>query len=78
MKKEEIILGQIYECHAIGLKKKVTGEIIKKLENSVILCVEEYDRIDHAEVQDKAGKVMAKYSEICSQEVSEYGLIETA
>ncbi|MBO0481779.1 hypothetical protein [Candidatus Enterococcus courvalinii] len=78
MKKEEIILGQTYECHAIGLKKKVTGEIIKKLENSVILCVEEYDSIDHAEVQDKAGKVMAKYSEVYPQEASEYCLIEIA
>ncbi|MBO0432050.1 hypothetical protein [Enterococcus sp. DIV0660C] len=78
MEKEEIILGQTYECHAIGLKKKVTGEIIKKLENSVILCVEEYDSIDHAEVLEKAGKVMAKYSEICNPEISERYLIEIA
>lgn len=41
MSNEEIILGQKYACRPIGLKNRVIGEVISKMENCVVLCVEE-------------------------------------
>ena len=64
MEREAIILGQKYKCHPIGLKNQVSGEVIKKLENCVIFCVEDYNSEDHLEIQEKCGKVVAKYENI--------------
>ena len=71
MNKENVILGQKYECHPVGLKRRVVGEVISKMENCVILCVEDFDGIDYDEIQEKAGKVIAKYSEIYGMKVAE-------
>ncbi|MGM0157626.1 hypothetical protein IGI47_001940 [Enterococcus sp. AZ191] len=65
MSNEEIILGQKYACQPIGLKNKVIGEVISKMENCVVLCIEEYQECDHEEILEKCGKVVAKYSEVC-------------
>lgn len=64
MNKETILLGQSYECRPVGLQRRVTGEVIKKLENCVILNVEKYDLLDHEEIQERYGKVVVKYSEV--------------
>lgn len=47
MNNEEIILGQKYACKPIGLKHVVVGEVINKLENCIVLCVEKYQESDH-------------------------------
>ena len=65
MSNEEIILGQKYACRPIGLKNRVIGEVISKMENCVVLCVEEYQECDHEVILEKCGKVVAKYSEVC-------------
>ncbi|MBO0460837.1 MULTISPECIES: hypothetical protein [Enterococcus] len=64
MTSETIVLGQKYVCNPIGIKNKVVGEVIGKLENCVIMSVEEYDRIDHLDILEKGGKVVAKYTDI--------------
>ncbi len=75
MSNEEIILGQKYACRPIGLKNKVIGEVISKLENCVVLCVEEYQEGDHEEIVEKCGKVVARYSEV--YELHEIGAVFT-
>ncbi|MGM9904503.1 hypothetical protein A5844_000611 [Enterococcus sp. 10A9_DIV0425] len=64
MNSENVILGKKYACFPVGIKNKVIGEVVSKLENCVIFCVEEYDENDHLEILEKAGKVVAKYSDI--------------
>ncbi|MDV7745406.1 hypothetical protein [Enterococcus mundtii] len=64
MTSETIVLGQKYVCHPIGIKNKVVGEVIGKLENCVIMSVEEYDRTDHLDILEKCGKVVVKYTDI--------------
>ena len=43
MNNETIILGKKYICQPIGLKQKVVGEVISKLENCVVICVDVYE-----------------------------------
>ncbi|WP_053766629.1 hypothetical protein [Enterococcus hirae] len=64
MNNEEIILGQKYACKPIGLKHVVVGEVINKLENCIVLCVEKYQESDHEEILEKCGKVVAKYADV--------------
>lgn len=64
MNNEEIILGQKYACKPIGLKHVVVGEVINKLENCIVLCVEKYQESDHKEILEKCGKVVAKYADV--------------
>lgn len=67
---EDIVLGQRYACNPIGLKHTVIGEVINKLENCIVLCVEKYQECDHEEILEKCGKVVAKYSEVyCLEEI---------
>ena len=61
MNNEEIILGQKYACKPIGLKHVVVGEVINKLENCIVLCVEKYQESDHEEILEKCGKVVALF-----------------
>ncbi|WP_165004613.1 MULTISPECIES: hypothetical protein [unclassified Enterococcus] len=72
MNNETIILGKKYACQPIGLKKTVIGEVISKLENCVVICVEEYEECDHGELLEKCGKVVAKYSHVYELENNEY------
>ncbi|MEY8446436.1 hypothetical protein [Enterococcus ratti] len=69
MKSEEIILGKKYTCQPIGLKHPVVGEVINKLENCIVLCIEKYQVHDHEEILEKCGKVVVKYENV-------YGLAE--
>ncbi len=64
MNRENIQLGQAYECKPVGLQRKVTGEVIKKLENCVIVSVERYDYVDYDEIQERCGKVVVRYDEV--------------
>ncbi|MBF8808234.1 MAG: hypothetical protein IC227_07875 [Enterococcus lacertideformus] len=64
MNNEEIVLGQKYACKPIGLKHTVVGEVINKLENCIVLCVEKYQECDNEEILEKCGKVVAKYSDV--------------
>lgn len=64
MSNEEIVLGQKYACKPIGLQHTVVGEVINKLENCIVLCVERYQECDHEEILEKCGKVVAKYSDV--------------
>ncbi len=64
MNKDNIILGQVYECKPVGLQRRVIGEVVKKLENCLVLSVEKYDLVDHDEIQERFGKVVVKYSEV--------------
>lgn len=50
MNNETIILGKKYICQPIGLKQKVVGEVISKLENCVVICVDEYHDVDRNEI----------------------------
>ncbi|WP_122646649.1 hypothetical protein [Enterococcus mediterraneensis] len=64
MNKESIMLGHAYECQPVGLQRRVVGEVIKKMENCLVLSVDRYDMIDHDEIQERFGKVVVKYSEV--------------
>lgn len=64
MNYETIQLGHAYECQPVGLKKRITGEVIKKLDRCVVVNVERYDYIDHDEIQERCGKVVVRYEEI--------------
>ncbi|BDP81080.1 hypothetical protein EfmAA290_17560 [Enterococcus faecium] len=46
-------LGKKYICQPIGLKQKVVGEVISKLENCVVICVDEYHDVDRNEILEK-------------------------
>lgn len=39
-------------------------EVISKIENCVVLCVEEYQVCDHKEILKKCSKVVAKYTKV--------------
>lgn len=71
MNKESIVLGQKYECTPVGLKRSIIGEVVSKMENCVVINVEKYDGIDHDDIMEKFGKVIAKYSEIKAQASAE-------
>lgn len=64
MNRENILLGQAYECQPVGLQRRVVGEVIKKMDNCLILSVERYDYIDHDEIQERFGKVVVRYDEV--------------
>ncbi|HHZ8367263.1 TPA: hypothetical protein ACWMHO_000832 [Enterococcus faecium] len=72
MNNETIILGKKYICQPIGLKQKVVGEVISKLENCVVICVDEYHDVDRNEILEKCGKVVAKYTHVYEVETTEY------
>lgn len=61
-----------YICQPIGLKQKVVGEVISKLENCVVICVDEYHDVDRNEILEKCGKVVAKYTHVYELETTEY------
>lgn len=64
LNKETIALGKKYECQPVGLQRTVIGEVVKKMDNCVVICVEKYDGVDYDTIMEKFGKVVAKYSEI--------------
>ena len=72
MNNETIILVKKYICQSIGLKQKVVGEVISKLENCVVICVDEYHDVDRNEILEKCGKVVAKYTHVYELETTEY------
>ena len=64
MNNETIILGKKYICQPIGLKQKVVGEVISKLENCVVICVDEYHDVDRNEnirkMRKSSGKIHSR------------------
>lgn len=55
MNNETIILGKIY-LPTYWLETKVVGEVISKLENCVVICVDEYHDVDRNEILENAEK----------------------
>ncbi|MFV0560330.1 MAG: hypothetical protein ACK5NA_06395 [Enterococcus sp.] len=70
LNKETVVLGNSYECQAVGLKRRVTGEVVQKLNNCVVLCVEDFAGIDIDNIQEASGKVVAKYADIYGPKVA--------
>lgn len=64
MEAETIVLGKAYECKPVGLQSRVIGEVVRKMERCVVLNVIRYDGIDHEDIEERCGRVVAKYSEI--------------
>lgn len=64
MNSESIQLGQAYECKPVGLKRKVIGEVVRKMENCVVVSVNRYDYVDHDEIQERCGNVVVRYEDV--------------
>lgn len=77
MSNEMVVLGKKYVCRPIGLKGKVIGEVVNKLEKCIVLCVEQYDACDHEEILEKCGKVVVKYEDIYSVNALEMAVTKT-
>lgn len=61
---DNIVLGKAYECKPVGMQRRIIGEVIRKMENCVVMSVVRYDGIDHDEIQERCGRVVARYNEI--------------
>ncbi|NTL76820.1 hypothetical protein HQ672_07390 [Enterococcus faecium] len=72
MSSERCIRERKYICQTSGMKQKMVGEIISKLENCVVICVDEYHDVDRNEILEKCGKVVAKYTHVYELETTEY------
>ncbi len=69
MEAETIVLGKAYECKPyeckpVGLQSCVIGEVVRKMARCVVLNVIRYDGIDHEDIEERCGRVVAKYNEI--------------
>ena len=61
---ETIVLGKAYECKPVGLESRVIGEVVRKMERCAVLHVIRYEETDHDELEERCGRVVAKYNEI--------------
>ncbi|MGJ0994051.1 hypothetical protein ACR76W_00260 [Enterococcus casseliflavus] len=79
MEAETIVLGKAYECKPVGLESRVIGEVVRKMERCAVLHVIRYEETDHDELEERCGRVVAKYNEIYQPALvdcfSSYGLI---
>jgi len=64
MDAETVVLGKAYECQPVGIKRRIVGEVISKMEKCVVLNVIRYDGIDNEDIEERCGRVVAKYDEI--------------
>ena len=61
---DNIVLRKAYECKPVGMQRRIIGEVIRKMENCVVMSVVRYDGIDHDETEERCGRVVARYNEI--------------
>jgi hypothetical protein len=69
VKTEDLVVGKSYICRAIGVDKQVTGILVHKYENTVMLLVEDCADCDKMTVMEKGHRVIVRYPDI-SCEVS--------
>ena len=43
----------------VGMQRRIIGEVIRKMENCVVMSVVRYDGIDHDEIEERCGRVAA-------------------
>lgn len=73
MNKKAVEIGQTYQGKAIGLKSPVQGVVLHKLENCVVLSVQQHEEVDAEIIAEKAKMVLARYHDL--EQVSEKELI---
>jgi hypothetical protein len=64
MDSDNICLGKAYECKPVGMQRNIIGEVIRKMENCVVMSVVRYDELDHGEIEERCGKVVTRYCDI--------------
>jgi hypothetical protein len=63
----EVTVGKSYRCKAIGIENEVSGVVMNKYENTVMVLVEEHHACDRPAILDKQQRVIVKNEDVLSE-----------
>ncbi len=64
MDKNSVEVGKKYICQAIGVSEELSGKVTHKLENCVIVSVDNCASCDEEVISEKVKMVVAKYIDL--------------